>query len=232
MDLARLRRRLLHTERLAREGATDGERAAARAAAERLRARIGLSTPPPEEDAAAWDEPLTDEVAPQDLPSRATLGAWLDDWAAGRAGAADIAARAARFVDGAVLPHLPPEDPDGVVVEVLLVLAGAQGAWAPSDLAAVHAFLGTPPSATRAGWLYFGAVRQMPWPRRMFFVRCEAAARKTSGAEEWEYSSRKWCSTSQAQSKPRRSASSTWVRASWTRLYSLSSVQGRGSWCS
>jgi hypothetical protein len=152
MDLARLRRRLLHTERLAREGATDGERAAARAAAERLRARIGLSTPPPEEDAAAWDEPLTDEVAPQDLPSRATLGAWLDDWAAGRAGAADIAARAARFVDGAVLPHLPPEDPDGVVVEVLLVLAGAQGAWAPSDLAAVHAFLGTPPSATRAGW--------------------------------------------------------------------------------
>ena len=29
-------------------------------------------------------------------------------------------------------------------------------------------------------------------------VRCEQAARNTSGAEEWEYSSRKWCSTSQA----------------------------------
>ena len=28
------------------------------------------------------------------------------------------------------------------------------------------------------------------------FVRCEQAARNTSGAEEWEYSSRKWCSTS------------------------------------
>jgi hypothetical protein len=32
----------------------------------------------------------------------------------------------------------------------------------------------------------------------MFFVRWLAAARKTSGAEEWLYSSRKWCSTSHA----------------------------------
>ena len=32
---------------------------------------------------------------------------------------------------------------------------------------------------------------------RMFVVRWLAAARKTSGALEWEYSSRKWCSTSQ-----------------------------------
>jgi hypothetical protein len=32
----------------------------------------------------------------------------------------------------------------------------------------------------------------------MFFVRWLAAARNTSGAEECEYSSRKWCSTSQA----------------------------------
>ena len=30
----------------------------------------------------------------------------------------------------------------------------------------------------------------------MRFVRCEAAARKTSDADECEYSSRKWCSTS------------------------------------
>ena len=26
-------------------------------------------------------------------------------------------------------------------------------------------------SAVRAGWLNFGAVRMMPWPRRMFLVR-------------------------------------------------------------
>ena len=31
-------------------------------------------------------------------------------------------------------------------------------------------------------------------------VRWLAAARNTSGAGEWEYSSRKWCSTSQAWS--------------------------------
>ena len=33
-------------------------------------------------------------------------------------------------------------------------------------------------------------------------VRCDAAARKTSEADECEYSSRKWCSTSQTVSKP------------------------------
>ena len=49
-------------------------------------------------------------------------------------------------------------------------------------------------SAVRAGWLYCGAVWMMPWPIRMFFVRWLTAARNTSGAEEWEYSSRKWCS--------------------------------------
>ena len=51
-------------------------------------------------------------------------------------------------------------------------------------------------SATRAGWLVGSCT--MPWPRRMFFVRWLAAARNTSGADEWLYSSRKWCSTSQA----------------------------------
>ena len=39
-------------------------------------------------------------------------------------------------------------------------------------------------SAMRAGWLYPGGISVIPWPRRMFFVRCEAAARNTSGADE------------------------------------------------
>ena len=37
----------------------------------------------------------------------------------------------------------------------------------------------------------------MPCPSRIRDVRWLAAARKTSGAELWLYSSRKWCSTSQ-----------------------------------
>ena len=51
-------------------------------------------------------------------------------------------------------------------------------------------------SAARAGWLVVSWM--MPWPRRICFVRWLAAARNTSGCGEWEYSSRKWCSTSQA----------------------------------
>ena len=53
-------------------------------------------------------------------------------------------------------------------------------------------------SATRAGWFVVSCT--MPWPSRICLVRCDAAARNTSGADECEYSSRKWCSTSQATS--------------------------------
>ena len=51
-------------------------------------------------------------------------------------------------------------------------------------------------SATRAGWFVVSCT--MPWPSRICLVRWLAAARNTSGAEECEYSSMKWCSTSQA----------------------------------
>src|SRR4029453_14289264 len=64
------------------------------------------------------------------------------------------------------------------------------------------------------------------------FVRGRAAARNTSGALEWLYSSRKWCSTSHATSKPSRSASSTCSSASWVSWRSLSASPGGGSWCS
>ena len=52
-------------------------------------------------------------------------------------------------------------------------------------------------STTLAGWLVVSWM--MPWPSRIRDVRW-LAARNTSGAEECEYSSRKWCSTTQAWS--------------------------------
>ena len=87
-------------------------------------------------------------------------------------------------------------------------------------------------SAVRAGWLKPGAVRMIPWPRRMCCVRWLQAARKTSGADEWLYSSRKWCSTSHRNWIPRRSASSTCSSASWMRRCSPSASHGRPIWCS
>ena len=53
-------------------------------------------------------------------------------------------------------------------------------------------------SATRMGWLISGTQTTAPWPTRIRLVCIATAVRKSSGAEEWEYSSRKWCSTSQA----------------------------------
>ena len=46
-------------------------------------------------------------------------------------------------------------------------------------------------SAVRTGWLNGGSSRRMPKPMRMFFVCAAHAVRKTSEAEQCEYSSRK-----------------------------------------
>ena len=54
-------------------------------------------------------------------------------------------------------------------------------------------------SATRIGWLICGTHTTAPCPTRMRRVCAAMAVRKSSGAEEWEYSSRKWCSTAQAR---------------------------------
>ena len=82
-------------------------------------------------------------------------------------------------------------------------------------------------SATRAGWLNCGAVRTMPCPRRIREVRWLAAARNTSGADEWLYSSRKWCSTSHAYWMPNESASSICSSAFCTSRCSWFSSHGR-----
>ena len=50
-------------------------------------------------------------------------------------------------------------------------------------------------SHSSAPEVFLGAASQRT--SRIREVRCEAAPRNTSGADEWLYSSRKWCSTSQ-----------------------------------
>ena len=71
-------------------------------------------------------------------------------------------------------------------------LAGAEVDPAVGDQVERRDALGDPRRVVEAGGSW-----TIPWPRRMRFVRCEQAARNTSGAQECEYSSRKWCSTSQ-----------------------------------
>ena len=51
-------------------------------------------------------------------------------------------------------------------------------------------------SASLMGWLKLKGSKRTPWEMRICFVRCDTAPKNTSGAELWEYSSRKWCSTS------------------------------------
>src|SRR5438105_6496519 len=63
----------------------------------------------------------------------------------------------------------------------------------------------------------------------MFLVWQATDVSHSSGAEECEYSSRKWCSTVHIWSKPSSSASFTCSRASSYILRSAAGVSGRGT---
>src|SRR3954447_20968894 len=63
----------------------------------------------------------------------------------------------------------------------------------------------------------------------MFLVWQATEVSHNSGAEEWEYSSRKWCSTVHIWSKPSSSASFTCSRASSYIRRSAAGVSGRGT---
>ncbi|WBL36159.1 hypothetical protein O0235_00620 [Tepidiforma flava] len=84
-------------------------------------------------------------------------------------------------------------------------------------------------SAALIGLLNSGTQTTMPRPMRMFFVTIAHAVRNTSGAEQWEYSSRKWCSTAHTWSKPSSSASFTCSRQFWYTSYSVVGPHGRGT---
>ena len=75
---------------------------------------------------------------------------------------------------------------------VMLALSPVPNSTRPFDTRSSAAMR----SAQRAGWVVVNCM--MPWHSRIFLVRWLAAPRNTSGAGECEYSSRKWCSTSQA----------------------------------
>ena len=70
-------------------------------------------------------------------------------------------------------------------------------------------------SAARIGLFSSGTHVTMPCPTRICFVCIAIAVRNTSGAEQCEYSSRKWCSTAHAWSNPSSSATRACSRQFW-----------------
>jgi nicotinate-nucleotide pyrophosphorylase len=142
-----LQRRLARVEALADRATTAGERQAAAAAANRLRARLATtrSTIPA--------DPLLDPRGGR-WPGRAVLRARVLDWIQGRQTHQAIARWAQQEVDRWLLPDVPVHDPVGVEVEVLLQLSTLHlGALLPErDGAALMAFLDTPLQLTESGW--------------------------------------------------------------------------------
>jgi hypothetical protein len=156
-----LLRRLARVEALAHRAATDGERRAARAAAERLRERL--------------QEPLP--TIPADLlldppgrtwPGRVELRERVQDWVDGVQTSEEVAMWAHDEVDKSLLPDVPPPtDPDSIEVEVLLELSTLHigELQAERDGPALLAFLDTPRDETERGWRgWFRHLRGVPTP--------------------------------------------------------------------
>ncbi|MCK6521364.1 hypothetical protein L6R49_07975 [Myxococcota bacterium] len=157
MNRADLLRRLRRAQSLAQRGATEGERAAAALAVDRLTRRIDAL--PPGEDDEAEPKPrrgfdglpwAADGAA---APDRAAVLARLQAWVKGAVPAEELRWWAAWVVDKCVLPELPPDDPESGAAEIVLHLASRhRPALRREDWPPMRALLTAPAEEMRAAW--------------------------------------------------------------------------------
>lgn len=145
--------RLRKIEALAHDPSTTAsERAAAHAAAERLRARHRARVLPADSDLDPPGQP-PDRVDLMQVVRRWQAGTWSDD---------HVAAWASEHVDRLLLPDLPPEDPQAIDVEVLLQLSAQHRGMltVEQDASALLRLLESPRDGARAALLdWFAHVR-------------------------------------------------------------------------
>ncbi len=158
MDRFDLITKLAAVEALEGDGSTDGERVAAARARERLEARLAADPPVPRAFAEeleaghhlrAMESRVRDHAAPEP-PDRDELRLRIAACRDGRLNPVELSRWAARWVDAAVLPDVPHDDPASVAPEVLLVLASAPPTEAVCR--AMLAFLDTDATGTVSGW--------------------------------------------------------------------------------
>jgi hypothetical protein len=153
--------RLAAVEALEIEGATPGERAAAREARLRLEARLGDAARAGGAHAtelalahhhvtAATAESTLDREAAGPAPGAAEVRRRVAAWRDGRLGRGALRRWAASAVDRFVLPQHPLHHPDVRAAEVLLALSG-RGLRRP-NAGAVLAFLDAEPEDAEGAW--------------------------------------------------------------------------------
>ena len=131
---------------------TVGERAAARAAAKRLEARIARATRLGLGGDCTLDAAL-EPCAEAEVPTTADLLRVVRRWMDGTRTGADMAHAARSLVDRVVLPDRPADDPLSIRVEVVMVLTTLpDGPVGLADAPALCRFLQTPADQARQGW--------------------------------------------------------------------------------
>jgi len=158
MDRFDLITKLAAVEALEGDGSTDGEREAATRARQRLEARMAVGGGVPRAFAEELEaghhlrpaEPRVLDHAAPEPPDRDELRLRIGACRDGRLTPAELSRWAATWVDAAVLPDVPHDDPASVAPEVLLVLASAPPTEAVCR--AMLGFLDTDATGTAAGW--------------------------------------------------------------------------------
>ncbi|MED5374349.1 MAG: hypothetical protein VX899_25245 [Myxococcota bacterium] len=112
-----IHRKLQRARRLLAGASTPGERRAARAAVDRLSRRLAREQASPPLDWLQTDRPTPD--APQ-------LHRKLDAWERGEICARRLQAWARKVVDQQLMPDHPPEHPESIPVELVMVLSALE----------------------------------------------------------------------------------------------------------
>lgn len=165
MDEGKLQRRLVHVRALAAGGATTGEKAAARAAADRIEARLRQSRH--RSSASTQLDPTLTAGPEAAVPTAVALRSAITDWLEGASTPEAIAAEARHVIDRVVLPDLPPSDPVSIRVETVMLLTTLpRGPIQPADGPALLRFLDGITGDCEAAWCaWFAHLEGVGQPR-------------------------------------------------------------------
>lgn len=171
-----LHRKLARIEALRAGATTEGERLAAEQARDRVLDRLDAEG----HDSEGWAEQVLDGwrmAGPSpgasldngaEAPSLTEVRRRLEQWRTDQWSRERLQAWAAKVVDRVFLPDLPPDDPQGIAVEVVMQLSTlTQQPLYKKDLPALIAFVDAAETDPRAAWLgWFTYVESVDWEAR------------------------------------------------------------------
>ncbi len=153
MTYQKLQRKLSRIKALEERSSSYGERIAAKNAKERIQRKISqqYKAEPPEKDEKKFVEDMI--FRSQKAPSRMEIITKLKSWQNGTLRQKDLVIWARNVVDKVTFEELPPEHPDSIPIELIMICSAMdRRVWCQADIASLMEFALSSPEEPREAW--------------------------------------------------------------------------------